>query len=154
MNIKSISVSIALIVLVYFASSTKAQFATPAANSQMEAYSFFQESILPILPENMQKMARSYVEEASDRSLEVAQANLLKVWPLIMVDGSTYYLCIYCGVFGRIICSTKSFLVMNVVFKEPVTLQGANYPSKQGSLLKGIATIGGFEIFGSENVRV
>lgn len=74
MNIKSFSVSIALIVLVYFASSTKAQF----ANSQMEAYSFFQESILPILPENMQKMARSYVEEASDRSLEVAQANLLK----------------------------------------------------------------------------
>ena len=57
----------------------------------MEAYSFFQESILPILPENMQKMARSYVEEASDRSLEVAQANLLKVWPFIMVDG-TYYL--------------------------------------------------------------
>ena len=56
----------------------------------MEAYSFFQESILPILPENMQKMARSYVEEASDRSLEAAQENLLKVWPLIMVDGSTY----------------------------------------------------------------
>ena len=120
----------------------------------MEAYSFFQESILPILPENMQKLARSYVDEASDRSLEVAQANLLKVWPFIMVVGSTYYLCIYCGVFGRIICSTKSFLVMNVVFKEPVTLQGANYPSKQGSLLEGIATIGGFEIFGSENVRV
>ena len=45
----------------------------------MEAYSFFQESILPILPENMQILARSYVEEASDRSLEVAQANLLKV---------------------------------------------------------------------------
>ena len=60
----------------------------------MEAYSFFQESILPILPENMQKMARSYVEEASDRSLEVAQANLLKVWPLIMVDGSTYSQCL------------------------------------------------------------
>ena len=132
MNIKSISVSIALIVLVYFASSTKAQFATPAANSQMEAYSFFQESILPILPENMQKMARSYVEEASDRSLEVAQANLLKVWPLIMVDGSTYYLCIYCGVFGRIIsCSTQSFLVMNVVFKEPVTLQVATIPQNR-----------------------
>ena len=109
MNIKSISVSIALIVLVYFASSTKAQF----ANSQMEAYSFFQESILPILPENMQKMARSYVEEASDRSLEVAQANLLKVWPFIMVDG-TYYLCIYCGVLGLIIsCRTQLFLVMN-----------------------------------------
>ena len=91
MNIKSISVSIALIVLVYFASSSKAaQFAMPASNSQMEAYSFFQESILPILPENMQKMARSYVEEASDRSLEAAQENLLKVWPLIMVDGSTY----------------------------------------------------------------
>jgi hypothetical protein len=80
MNIKSISVSIALIVLVYFASSSKAaQFAMPDANSQMEAYSFFQESILPILPENMQKMARSYVEEASDRSLEAAQENLLKV---------------------------------------------------------------------------
>ena len=72
MNIKSIAVSIALIVLVYFSSSTRAQ-------SQMEAYSFFQESILPILPENMQILARSYVEEASDRSLEVAQANLLKV---------------------------------------------------------------------------
>lgn len=117
MNIKSFSVSIALIVLVYFASSTKAQF----ANSQMEAYSFFQESILPILPENMQKMARSYVEEASDRSLEVAQANLLKVWPFIMVDG-TYYLCSHCGVLGLIIsCRTQLFLVMNIVFKEPVT---------------------------------
>ena len=107
MNIKSFSVSIALIVLVYFASSTKAQF----ANSQMEAYSFFQESILPILPENMQKMARSYVEEASDRSLEVAQANLLKVWPFIMVDG-TYYLCSHCVGTEVFILSTWSLFIL------------------------------------------
>ena len=98
----------------------------------MEAYSFFQESILPILPENMQKLARSYVEEASDRSLEVAQANLLKVWPFIMVDGTTYYLCIYCGVLGLIIsCRTQLFLVMNIVFKEPVTLQAATIPQNR-----------------------
>ena len=94
----------------------------------MEAYSFFQESILPILPENMQKLARSYVEEASDRSLEVAQANLLKVWPFIMVEGTTYYLCIYCGVLGLIIsCRTVVFSDERRV-QRTCDLASGNYP--------------------------
>ena len=76
MNTKTFSAIIALVVLVYLASSTQAASPLSLGLSRLD---FDIESLLSILPENVQEIAHSYISQAEDRGFETAKINALKV---------------------------------------------------------------------------